>query len=106
MMLSKIAINPNLRVGPDQFTIAGLEDVTGPIAVGSQVEVYEPVSRLVGRAFVVEIDQEDQTVLLAVDWATLVVSGNTSTSPLNLPVETNHRIDVTKWPTPRLPQAG
>jgi hypothetical protein len=67
---TRVAIDLNVRVHGNQ-TYAGLEDVTGPLAIGSHVEVYEPETGLVGPAEVTEVDQERRLVYLAVDWGKL-----------------------------------
>ncbi len=81
-MMTRIEINPNLRVGQSE-TVADLhEDVSGAAPrVGDPVEVYERVSGLVGRGQITEIDETDGTVTLWVDLAglriprTVAVSG-------------------------------
>ena len=67
---ARIAIDLNIRVRGNG-TYAGFEDVTGPIAVGDQVEVFETESSLVGRGRVTEIDGERELVYLSVDWSSL-----------------------------------
>jgi hypothetical protein len=67
---TRIAIDPNVRVRGNG-TYAGFEDVSGPIAVGDQVEVYEGESNLVGQGRVTEIDVERELVYLSVDWSSL-----------------------------------
>jgi hypothetical protein len=65
-----VQIDPNIRVR-GQLTFAGLEDVTGPLAVGQTVEVIEPESDLIGTGRVVEIDPARSLVYLGVDWSSL-----------------------------------
>ncbi|MFE9685795.1 hypothetical protein [Streptomyces sp. NPDC006285] len=69
-MITRIEIDPNVRVRGNG-TRAGFEDVSGPLAVNMDVEVYEPESELVGPARVTEIDTGKQLVFLSVDWANL-----------------------------------
>jgi len=67
---TKVAIDPNVRVrGNDTYT--GFEDVTGPIAVGEVVDVYEPESGVAGEGRVTEIDGNKELVYLSVDWSSL-----------------------------------
>lgn len=67
---TRVTIDPNVRVRGNG-TYAGFEDVTGPIAVGDLVEVYEAESSLVGQGRVTEIDVEPELVYLSVDWSSL-----------------------------------
>ena len=67
---ARIAIDPNVRVRGNG-TYSGFEDVTGPIAVGDEVEVYEAESNLVGLGHVTEIDGARELVYLSVDWSSL-----------------------------------
>ena len=53
-------------------TYAGLEDVSGAIAVGAEVEVYESESGVVGCGRVTEIDLDRELVYLSVDWEHLL----------------------------------
>ncbi|ROQ96791.1 hypothetical protein EDE04_3260 [Streptomyces sp. 2132.2] len=66
-MTTRIEIDPNVRVRGNG-TRAGLEDVTGPLRIGLEVEVYEPESGLVGPGRVTEIDPAKQLVFLSVEW--------------------------------------
>jgi hypothetical protein len=70
MSKTRVAIDPNVRVRGNG-TYAGFEDVTGPIEVNEQVEVYEPESGLTGDGQVTEIDAERRLVYLSVNWASL-----------------------------------
>jgi len=67
---TRVSIDPNVRVRANG-TYAGLEDVSGPLAVGDAVEVYELEANIVGSGRVTEIDLEKQLVYLSVDWASL-----------------------------------
>lgn len=69
-MTTRVAIDLNVRIRGNQ-TYAGLEDVTGPLAIGSNVEVFEPETGLAGPAEVTEVDHDRQLVYLAVNWAKL-----------------------------------
>lgn len=77
MNATTIQINPNLRVDGDK-TMADLdEDVHGPAPrQNDQVIVLEPLSGLVGRGWITEIDSEERTVTLIVDWSSLQVARN------------------------------
>jgi hypothetical protein len=67
---TRVTIDPNIRVRGNG-TYAGFEDVTGPIAVGEAVEVYEPESGLTGEGSVTEIDADRQLIYLSVNWPSL-----------------------------------
>lgn len=67
---TRVAIDPNVRVRGNG-TYAGFEDVDGPMAVGEDVQVYEPESGLVGKGRVTEIDRERELIYLSVDWSSL-----------------------------------
>lgn len=67
---TRVAIDPNVRVRGNG-TYAGFEDVDGPMAVGDDVQVYEPESGLVGEGRVTEIDRDRELIYLSVDWSTL-----------------------------------
>lgn len=77
MNATTIQINPNLRVDGDK-TMADLDqDVHGAEPqVFDQVIVLEPASGLVGRGWVTEIDTDERTVTLAVDWSSLRLARN------------------------------
>src|SRR5665213_2881563 len=88
---TSIEINPNLRVEGDQ-TIADLdEDVHGPVPRQfEEVAVYERASGLFGRAWVSAVDEEDRTILLTVDWASLTIpGGNVAVLQMGWPVASN-----------------
>lgn len=68
--LTVVEIDLNIRVRGNQ-TFAGLEDVTGPLAVGGEVTVRESESGLVGSGTVTDVDAGRRLVYLAVDWASL-----------------------------------
>lgn len=70
MGLTRVAIDLNVRTRGNG-TFSGLEDVTGPLAVGMSVQVYEPETGLSGPGRVTDIDLDRQLVYLAVDWAEL-----------------------------------
>jgi hypothetical protein len=73
-MTTRIEINPNLRVGDGQYTVADLdEDVSGDAALppGQPVEVYESTSGIFGRGWVVEVDEEDRSITVLVEWSSL-----------------------------------
>jgi hypothetical protein len=67
-MRTRIEIDPNVRVRSNQ-TYTTLDDVTGPIAVGDHVVVYESESGLTGPAQVTAV--EGGFVYLAVQWTEL-----------------------------------
>jgi hypothetical protein len=70
---ARVAIDPNVRVrGNDTFT--SLEDVTGSVAAGDAVEVYEPESGLAGDGVITEVDEARKLVYLSVSWPSLVVT--------------------------------
>ncbi len=77
MNATTIQINPNLRVDGDK-TMADLDDdVHGEAPhLFDQVVVVEPMSGLVGRGWVTEVDEVERTVTLAVDWSSLRVARN------------------------------
>lgn len=77
---TRVAIDPNIRVRGNG-TYAGFEDVTGPIAVGEEVEVYEPEGGLVGTGRVTEIDGSRELVYLSVDWASLTDEASVRNQP-------------------------
>jgi hypothetical protein len=67
---TRIEIDLNVRVrGNDTFV--GFEDLTGPVAVGEIVEVYESESGVTGEGRVTEIDGDRELVYLSVDWSSL-----------------------------------
>jgi len=70
-----IEINPNLRFANGETSVEREDlSVRGPLPrVGTQVAVYERVSRVYGTAVVTTLDEEDIT--LAVDWDRLKVLG-------------------------------
>lgn len=78
--MSRVSIDPNIRVRGNS-TYAGFEDVTGPIAVGEDVEVYEPESGLVGTGRVTEIDGSRELVYLSVNWASLTDEASVRNQP-------------------------
>jgi hypothetical protein len=51
----------------------GFEDLSGPVAVGEIVEVYESESGVAGEGRVTEIDGERELVYLSVEWSSLAV---------------------------------
>jgi hypothetical protein len=67
---TRVAIDPNVRVRGNG-TYVGFEDVSGPLVVGDQVEVYEVETSLTGLGRVTEIDSEKELVYLSVDWSSL-----------------------------------
>ena len=78
---TRVEINPNLRVDGD-CTIASLDDdVYGtPPRLLDAVEVFEPSSGLQGRGWVREIDVQERTITLIVDWANLMIPATHSLS--------------------------
>jgi hypothetical protein len=66
-MSTRIEIDPNMRVRHN-WTVTGIEDAHGPIAVGDEVEVFESEADLRGRGRVEEINLEHGLVYLSVDW--------------------------------------
>lgn len=72
---ARVAIDPNVRVRGDQV-FAGLEDVTGPVAAGDRVEVYEPESGLAGEGTVTEVDLARGLLFLSVNWPSLVITSS------------------------------
>jgi len=66
--LTRVSIDLNVRVRGRQ-TLAGLEDVHGPIEVGQLVEVFEEESGAYGPGYVMDIDTKKRLVYLSVDWA-------------------------------------
>lgn len=67
---ARVAIDPNVRLRGNG-TYAGFADVSGPIAVGDRVEVYEAESNLAGQGSVTEIDAQRELAYLSVDWSSL-----------------------------------
>jgi hypothetical protein len=77
-MITKIQINPNLRLSGDLTMVDLDEDVVGPLRSKFQdVEVFEPTSGLRGRGWLVDIDPVERTATIAVDWAQLVLPQGT-----------------------------
>lgn len=74
-MTARVQINPNLRL--DQYyTMADLdEDVQGDLqeSFSELVQVYEPISGLVGRGWVTNIDKFERTLTLMVEWSSLTI---------------------------------
>ena len=67
---TRVEIDLNVRVrGNDTFV--GFGDVSGPIAVGESVEVFESESGVSGEGKVTEIDGDRELVYLSVDWSSL-----------------------------------
>ena len=74
---TRVEIDLNVRVrGNDTFV--DFEDVSGPIAVGESVEVYESESGVSGEGKVTEIDGDRELVYLSVDWSSLTENGSSS----------------------------
>src|SRR5437016_2086023 len=74
---TRVEIDLNVRVrGNDTFV--SFEDVSGPIAVGESVEVYESESGVSGEGKVTEIDGDRELVYLSVDWSSLREDGSPS----------------------------
>lgn len=73
-MITRIMIDPNVRVRGNG-TYAGFEDVRGPVAVGMDVQVYEPEAGIFGNGRVNEIDTGRKLVYLSVDWESLTETG-------------------------------
>lgn len=96
MMISRIQINPNLRVDGGN-TVADLdEDVHGATpAAGDPVVVFEPMSGLVGRGWVVEVDHDERHVTVSVDWASLKVTSNNTAIVGAFVREPNNRMQPT-----------
>lgn len=69
--MTRITIDPNVRIHGND-TYAGFEDITGgPVAVGEPVTVVEIESHLIGEGRVTHISEESKLVYLSVDWASL-----------------------------------
>jgi hypothetical protein len=67
---TRVEIDLNVRVrGNDTFV--GFEDLSGPVAVGELVEVYESESGVAGEGRITEIDGDRELVYLSVDWTSL-----------------------------------
>jgi len=67
---TRVEIDLNVRVrGNDTFV--GFEDLSGPVAVGEVVEVYESESGVAGEGRFTEIDGDRELVYLSVDWPSL-----------------------------------
>jgi hypothetical protein len=67
---TRVEIDLNVRVrGNDTFV--GFEDLSGPVAVGEIVEVYESESGVAGEGRVTEIDGDAELVYLSVDWPSI-----------------------------------
>jgi hypothetical protein len=67
---TRVEIDLNVRVrGNDTFV--GFGDVSGPIAIGESVEVFESESGVSGEGRVTEIDGDRELVYLSVDWSSL-----------------------------------
>jgi hypothetical protein len=96
---TRVAIDPNVRVRGDD-TYAGFEDVTGPIAVGEVVDVYEPESGAVGEGKVTEIDGDKELVYLSVDWSSLSVDDSSEPSPAT---PSTQLLFIAEGPVPRIP---
>jgi len=69
----RVRINPNLRLGRYLTMVDLDEDVAGelPATGPCEVRVYESVSGLTGRGYLVEVDPVGRTATLSVDWAAL-----------------------------------
>lgn len=65
--MSTVVIDLNVRLGHSE-TFSGLEDVTGPIAVGDRVTAIETESGLTGPAYVTAIEPERGLVYLRIAW--------------------------------------
>lgn len=70
---TRVQIDLNVRVRGNG-TFAGLDDASGPVAVGDVVEVYESESGLAGEGTVTEIDGDRELIFLSLDWAALKVA--------------------------------
>lgn len=78
---TRIEINPNLRIDRDCTIVDLDEDIYGARPrVLETVEVFESVSGLQGRGWVSEIDEEERTLTLIVDWANLDIPRTHSAS--------------------------
>jgi hypothetical protein len=74
---TRVEIDLNVRVrGNDTFV--AFDDVSGPIAVGEGVEVFESESGVSGDGRITEIDGDRELVYLSVDWSSLSESGSSS----------------------------
>ena len=67
---TRVEIDLNVRVRGNG-TFVGFEDLSGPVAVGEIVEVYESESGVAGEGRVTEIDGDRELVYLSVDWPSL-----------------------------------
>jgi hypothetical protein len=79
-LITRIEIDLNVRARGNG-TYAGFENVSGPLMVGEEVEVYESESGLAGSGHVTEIDTERELVFLSVDWASLTDRQDPEPSP-------------------------
>ena len=72
-MSTSIGINPNLRLGDGNVTVADLEeDVLGdPPVKEAEVQVRVDRAGLVGRGWVENVDESEGTVLVRVAWGSL-----------------------------------
>ena len=80
-MGARVPIDLNDRTR-DALTRARLEDVTGAVTIGARITAYEPEDGVAADARVVEIDEEKQLVVLAVDWSTLRDDGVARGTPM------------------------
>lgn len=72
--MTRIQINPNLRLDGELTMVDLDEDVHGALPEPfERVEVYEGVSGIVGIGWVTEVDLQERTVTLVVDWAGLTI---------------------------------
>ena len=74
---TRVEIDLNVRVRGNG-TFVGFDDVSGPVAVGESVEVYESESGVAGEGRVTEIDGDRELIFLSVDWASLKEEGASS----------------------------
>ncbi len=85
-MTISVQINPNLRVAGD-CTVADLDEdvhgwspIHGRLMSGVEVTVYEPHSGLIGRGWLVDVDEVERTVTIKVEWGQLQLPANTTLS--------------------------
>jgi hypothetical protein len=94
MTFTLVEINPNLRI-TDGNTVVDRTAELASMHVGDLVAVFESQSGIYGRAWIASFDDEDDSVILYVDWANLKVPTNSSI-PVVSP--TPHRMNLHSIP--------
>ncbi|MDP9075349.1 MAG: hypothetical protein M3N98_14540 [Actinomycetota bacterium] len=69
-MTAVVTIDPTVRVRGDG-TCVSFDRVIGPMDIGTDAMVIDPVSGHVGDGQITDVDQEAQLVYLTVDWDSL-----------------------------------